>query len=687
MTVVISPLLYNSQGVYMNGDYSLYNAKFIYDYLTSVLSHHIAVQVQQTILHWVKHHGVEWTVNRLKDLHMQRINYDIANPVRYVASHSDGTPVGSFRPLWRMELADALRVLKIYTCVKLDTPTTQQMLKFTTGVNSSKWNLAYPLDNLGVRIKRNYYFLHPYRWISSPTRRAPIPVLLDNGDIWITSEKEDSLSFDDMASVCKLPLVSGHVSRYVNYYSDALWINRPTLVRNYLAQNVQVHNPKMYQYFPVGKIGFIQEKGAKLRAIANPFRIFQVALEPLGNALLDILQSLPWDCTFDQEKGVNFVQDSLLLGKEVSSIDLSSATDKFPLKIQRELVLSILRNSACNNREVANSLYRETQQTQGNIPQYEGQGPVDLEESLNIFCEISRGDWFFKIQNQPQWISWQKGQPLGLHPSFAMFALTHGILLRNIEKKLGKVDTFRVLGDDVVINDPKVAQQYREDLDYLGCEISVSKTLVSKMIGEFGGKIIDKNGPLKVSKFRPWNPNDVFGPLDCLGLKGAKFVPPSLRKKILVAASAPEPVGLGLNPKALPLSERMPPALVHWWYNVHKDLPDDETLSIRDRKHRHELFWRSVSWRIGPFGPYLHHSTDDTLPVPFDQKGRSFPQIVVDHVRAVNKSCLFPDDIQLHIDIHPSPQRGRAMKGDSLRAVLNRILIFFREYRRTGSGK
>lgn len=666
----------------MNGDYSLYNAKFIYDYLTSVLPHHIAVPIQHTILHWVKHHGVEWTVSRLKDLQLQRINYHTNTGMVFVRSHSDWTPIGSFRPLWRMELVDALKVLKIYTCVKLKAPTQKQMSKFTDGVYSSKWNLAYPLDNMGVRIKRNYYFMHPYRWISSPTRTAPVPSYTDDGDIVVTSVKEATLSFDDMLSVCRTPLIAGHVSRYLSYYADALWVH-PRVVEESLSSRVLVPVPKMYQYFPVGKIGFIQEKGAKLRAIANPFRIFQVALEPLGNALLDILKTLPWDCTYDQGKGVNFVRESLSLGKEVHSIDLSSATDKFPLKVQKELVLNIIRASKMADTRLVASEHLQPQED--STPRYDGQKPVDLEESLNIFCEISRGDWFFKIENRPQWISWQKGQPLGLHPSFAMFAITHGILLRNIEKKLGVVNTFRVLGDDVVINHPKVAQCYREDLDYLGCEISASKTLVSKDIGEFGGKIIDSYGPLKVSKFRPWHPNDVFGPLDSLGLKGTKFVPPSLRKKILAAASAPEPVGLGMNPKALPLDARMPPALIHWWYDVSKDLPNDEKLSVQDRKYRHERFWQSVEWRMGPFGPYLFHETDDTLPVPFDQKGSSHNQIEVDHVRAVNKSRLFPDDLELRLDIQPGPKRGRLLESSSLRAVLSRIFIFFREYRGKGS--
>jgi hypothetical protein len=40
---------------------------------------------------------------------------------------------------------------------------------------------------------------------------------------------------------------------------------------------------------PIGKIGFIQEPGYKLRAVANPNRVYQLSLEPMAEQLQRVL--------------------------------------------------------------------------------------------------------------------------------------------------------------------------------------------------------------------------------------------------------------------------------------------------------------------------------------------------------------------------------------------------------------
>jgi hypothetical protein len=80
---------------------------------------------------------------------------------------------------------------------------------------------------------------------------------------------------------------------------------------------------------PCGKISFIQEPGYKLRSVANPLRIHQMALKPFGDAIYDHVRSLPWDCTHDQTKAHPYIQAQLSAGETAHSVDLSNATDFF----------------------------------------------------------------------------------------------------------------------------------------------------------------------------------------------------------------------------------------------------------------------------------------------------------------------------------------------------------------------
>jgi len=58
----------------------------------------------------------------------------------------------------------------------------------------------------------------------------------------------------------------------------------------------------------VGIIGFIPEPGFKLRAVANPSRLYQQALDPLGSYVFRWLRRVQEDCCYHQETGVYAVQ-------------------------------------------------------------------------------------------------------------------------------------------------------------------------------------------------------------------------------------------------------------------------------------------------------------------------------------------------------------------------------------------
>lgn len=74
------------------------------------------------------------------------------------------------------------------------------------------------------------------------------------------------------------------------------------------------------------------------------------------------------------------------------------------------------------------------------------------------------------------------GQPMGAYSSWATFTLCHHLVVQYSAKQVGKPTFFkgyRILGDDIVIMDKEVAQQYRTNITILGVSISEAKSHVS----------------------------------------------------------------------------------------------------------------------------------------------------------------------------------------------------------------
>lgn len=64
-------------------------------------------------------------------------------------------------------------------------------------------------------------------------------------------------------------------------------------------------------------------------------------LSPLHDAIFDILRKLNQDGTFDQQKPLDNLIAKGITGHKFSSFDLSAATDRIPIDIQRD-ILNIL---------------------------------------------------------------------------------------------------------------------------------------------------------------------------------------------------------------------------------------------------------------------------------------------------------------------------------------------------------
>lgn len=196
---------------------------------------------------------------------------------------------------------------------------------------------------------------------------------------------------------------------------------------------------------------------AKLRVFSIGNYIKQRLLHPWGNWFNEVLRRIPMDGTFDQVKPLD-----LLHGVKgcAYSVDLKSATDRWPLLVMFELAQALFDRSTAS--AVVNSAL-----------------------GTNVF------DVAFTKKRAV--VAFVPGQPLGLYASWPLFALSHHLIIWWAAEHVypgGYFDKYALLGDDVLIVDDRVCQQYRLILERLGVGVSEGKCLTSPSGGcEFAKKM------------------------------------------------------------------------------------------------------------------------------------------------------------------------------------------------------
>lgn len=212
--------------------------------------------------------------------------------------------------------------------------------------------------------------------------------------------------------------------------------------------------------FPfVGEIHASQEGGGKLRMFASPYTVVQLALRPIHKFVEGYLKRLPTNCTYGQESGALWAMKKLSDGCVVHSIDLSTATCRFPLGPQVRVLEEL------------------------GLPQ----------AYIDLFCYVARGSWRIGKELVSKFkrksFVWKVGQPLGIVPSMSLFSLTHNLVLVGLCERLflDPEDSFRVLGDDVVISNDDLAEEYKKYILASGVPISWHKSHSSDRYAEFAG--------------------------------------------------------------------------------------------------------------------------------------------------------------------------------------------------------
>jgi len=225
---------------------------------------------------------------------------------------------------------------------------------------------------------------------------------------------------------------------------------------NSVYQYLQEQGDGKRQTQVLGQLQFKEEAAGKLRVFAMVDVWTQSFLAPLHSYLGKILASLPNDGTYDQSASFRRCLEKSKTAGLAYSYDLSSATDRLPCYIQEVLLNSLFSNKL-------GSTWAQL------LTNREYLLPPKAEEY---------GIYLNKVK-------YAVGQPMGALSSWNMLAITHHLLLQLSASLCYKSSSkwneeYEILGDDLVIFNSGIAEQYLKLCDLLGISINLSKSLISE---------------------------------------------------------------------------------------------------------------------------------------------------------------------------------------------------------------
>jgi hypothetical protein len=179
----------------------------------------------------------------------------------------------------------------------------------------------------------------------------------------------------------------------------------------------------------------------------------QWLLKPLHDTIFDhILASIPQDGTRDQLSPVKALISRK--PKSLFSLDLSAATDRLPLWLQKAILAGI-------TGEVYAQYWAE----------------LLVNRDYVLLLKNNNTD---RMVRYP--IRYAVGQPMGALSSWAMLALTHHFIVQFAAYRAGFRSWFTeygILGDDIVLGNIDVAKEYLFIMQVLGVGIGLHKSLIS----------------------------------------------------------------------------------------------------------------------------------------------------------------------------------------------------------------
>lgn len=200
------------------------------------------------------------------------------------------------------------------------------------------------------------------------------------------------------------------------------------------------------------RISYFSDKERKTRVIAILDYWSQTALRPLHDRLNSILKKLKCDCTFNQ----NHFLSCLPSQGPYYSIDLSNATDRMPISLQKRVLAFVV-----------------------------------TKDYVDAWARTLVG-YEYTLSGLTRTVKYGAGQPMGAYSSWCAMALTHHYLVNVAALRAGypHFKDYALLGDDLVIANAAVALEYRSLLRTLDMPVSEAKTHVSNDTYEFAKRWI-----------------------------------------------------------------------------------------------------------------------------------------------------------------------------------------------------
>jgi hypothetical protein len=278
-----------------------------------------------------------------------------------------------------------------------------------------------------------------------------------NGPAIWSSSKDLSLHTDETM----FPLLVLGGSEFTRYFLNIYNHSRELrTISNKLSRDfgVNAKTRKRTHRPTLRKVSAIPAPEGKTRIIGIFDYWSQTVLKPLHDWAFGLLKGVSTDMTFNQG---NF-KKILTHRNNYFSYDLTSATDSYPIDLQVAVLSSFI-----------------------------GQ------EKAEAWKDILVGQDFTLSWDKSKTVRYSRGQPMGAYSSWAIFTITHHLVVRYCAKLAGfdpiKFDDYVILGDDLVIANTQVAKYYETITKSLGVEISEQKSLESQTSFEFAKRFFHLN--------------------------------------------------------------------------------------------------------------------------------------------------------------------------------------------------
>nr|WNK16433.1 MAG: RNA-dependent RNA polymerase [Fusarium oxysporum f. sp. cubense mitovirus 2] len=396
--------------------------------------------------HLIKHHGTSGAIKYMKNIRLICTRYICGSPLlinNFGISTTDGWPNKLAFLRKRIDSNEGLSYVLT-------------LLIFNRSLDLNKYEVKKKMRNLdysSITSKQKCNYTIPTGFIKEFVKINNLYIDLDKmkfdlKDIYLSQKGGPQGKASNSALVNFANYSYYSLQRLFNVLSPE-GIDYISKSFTYFVENSTQFKPK---HNCLGKIEVIKDPEGKFRLIAVVDYYTQLALKKLHDQCFRVIKNLKaTDRTFTQSPHQNWEDNE----HKFWSLDLSSATDRFPRKLQARLL-----------SEMINMHYAW---------------------SWNRILETI--DFHTKDGNS---IRYEVGQPMGTYSSWICFTLAHHLVVAYAAKLAG-YDNFKqyiILGDDIVIKNDNVAYYYIKIINKLGVDISLTKTHVSYDTYEFAKRWI-----------------------------------------------------------------------------------------------------------------------------------------------------------------------------------------------------